>query len=62
MYQRSFYYSDDKYNKYWTITLNSKSHTVHYGRVGTKGQTQTKEFITETEAIKSYEKLVKEKF
>ena len=61
MNQRSFHYSDDKANKYWVITLNDNSHTVHYGRVGSGGQTQTKEFTTETEALKSYEKLIREK-
>ncbi len=61
MNHRSFHYSDDKSNKYWKITLNGNSHTVNYGRVGTTGQTQTKEFTNETEALKSYEKLVTEK-
>jgi len=61
MNQRSFHYSDDKFNKYWTITIKDNSLTVHYGRVGTIGQTQTKEFTTETEALKSYEKLVRER-
>jgi predicted DNA-binding WGR domain protein len=61
MNQRSLHYCDGKSDKFWTITLDGKSHTVHYGRVGTVGQTQTKEFSTEAEALKSYEKLVNEK-
>src|SRR5439155_409904 len=40
---------------------DGKDHTVQFGRVGTAGQTQTKEFATEAEAQKAYEKLVAEK-
>ena len=61
MNQRSLHYCDGKSDKFWTITLDGKSQTVHYGRVGTVGQTQTKEFSTEAEALKSYKKLVNEK-
>jgi predicted DNA-binding WGR domain protein len=61
MNQRSLHYCDGKSDKFWTIILDGKSHTVHYGRVGTVGQTQTKEFSSEAEALKSYEKLVNQK-
>jgi predicted DNA-binding WGR domain protein len=58
---KKLHYSDGKSDKFWTITIEGNSHTVHYGRVGTNGQTQTKEFSTDAEALKSYEKLVQQK-
>jgi predicted DNA-binding WGR domain protein len=61
MEQRSLQYTDGKSNKFWIITLKGLAHTVQYGRSGTTGQTQTKEFATENEARKSFEKLVAEK-
>ena len=61
MTTREFHFKDDTSDKFWRITLDGKSHTVHFGRRGTKGQEQTKEFGSEEEARKSYEKLVAEK-
>ncbi|WP_086936220.1 WGR domain-containing protein [Chamaesiphon minutus] len=58
---RSLRYTDDKSDKFWSILLSGCSHTVEYGRYGTDGQDQTKEFPTEAAARKSYEKLVAEK-
>jgi predicted DNA-binding WGR domain protein len=61
MNQRSLRYTDGKSDKFWEIQLVDTSHTVRYGRHGTAGQTQTKDFSTGAEALKSYEKLVAEK-
>jgi len=61
MSRREFEFSDDKSNKFWTIELDGKSFTVHYGRIGTNGQTQTKEFASPEAAKKEYDKLVAEK-
>jgi predicted DNA-binding WGR domain protein len=61
MERRSLQYTDAKSDKFWTITLEGKSHTVQYGRVGTTGQSQTKEFGSEAEAQKSFQKLLQEK-
>jgi predicted DNA-binding WGR domain protein len=61
MNQRSLRYTDGKSDKFWEIRLVDTSHTVRYGRHGTAGQIQTKDFATEAEALKSYEKLVAEK-
>jgi predicted DNA-binding WGR domain protein len=47
--------------KFWAIELDGTTHTVQFGRIGTAGQTQTKEFKTPEEAQKAYEKLVHEK-
>ncbi|NJL20355.1 MAG: DUF4132 domain-containing protein [Leptolyngbyaceae cyanobacterium SM1_3_5] len=58
---RSFHYGDSKSDKFWMITLENNQHTVQYGRTGTQGQQQTKEFPTVEKARQSYEKLIREK-
>ncbi len=59
--KRSLTFQDGSSNKFWTIELNDDSHTVHFGRVGTQGQAQTKSFGSAAEAKKSFDKLVAEK-
>lgn len=54
-------YNDEKASKFWTITLQDNSHTVTYGKIGTKGQSKTKTFDTPEKAQKDLEKLVKAK-
>ncbi len=53
--------SEGKSNKFWEIELAGNSHTVNYGRIGTNGQTQIKEFANDAEAKKSHDKLISEK-
>src|SRR3954464_13462340 len=43
-------------NKFWAIEGDGTNHTVQYGRMGTAGQTQTKQFGTPEEAQRVYEK------
>src|SRR5207253_2108348 len=50
-----------KSHKFWNIELQGTSFTVTYGRIGAKGQTQTKTFPTEEKARQEHDKLVKEK-
>lgn len=59
--KRRFEFVDGKSNKYWEIQLHRTSFTVSWGRIGTAGQTQTKDFPTEGKAQHEYEKLVEEK-
>jgi len=54
-------FSDGKSNKFWQIELSGNSFTTTYGRIGTDGQSTTKEWKSEEEASKQYEKLVAEK-
>ncbi len=54
-------FSDGSSNKFWMIELDGSSHTVTYGRIGTDGQTQTKDFADDASARKSYDKLLAEK-
>jgi uncharacterized protein (TIGR02996 family) len=58
---REFKYSDDKSYKFWKIELNGSAYTVRFGRIGTKGQTKTKEFPSATAAQQAYDKIIAEK-
>jgi predicted DNA-binding WGR domain protein len=61
MSRREITFSEGTSNKFWAIELDDKSHTVNFGRIGTSGQTQTKEFASEDAARNSYDKLIAEK-
>lgn len=56
-----FEFSDGKSNKFWEIQLQGAAHTVNFGRIGTSGQSKTKEFANEDKARASAEKLIAEK-
>jgi uncharacterized protein (TIGR02996 family) len=58
---RSFEFTDDKSNKFWNIELEGSKFIVTFGRIGTSGQTQTKEFKTVPLAKAAHDKLVAEK-
>jgi uncharacterized protein (TIGR02996 family) len=58
---RTFTFREGSSDKFWNIELKGKSFTVHFGRQGTKGQTQTKEFTDEARAQKEHDKLIKQK-
>ncbi|MFO0953039.1 MAG: WGR domain-containing protein [Isosphaeraceae bacterium] len=61
MSRREFHLVEGKSSKFWAIELDGSSHTVHFGRIGTAGQTSRKEFGNEAAARTSYDKLVAEK-
>lgn len=52
---------DETSNKFWEIEVTGSSFTVHFGRIGAAGQTQTKEFVSEEEAESEADKMIKEK-
>jgi uncharacterized protein (TIGR02996 family) len=58
---RTFVYTDAKSNKFWNIDLQGSSFIVTFGKVGSKGQTQTKDFPDGQKARKAHDKLVAEK-
>lgn len=58
---RSLVFSEGTSNKFWKIELDGASHTVTFGRVGTAGQRQVKDFNDDAAARKSFDKLVAEK-
>src|SRR5579883_2012271 len=59
--KRYFTQTDDKSDKFWEIQLSGCSFTVRFGRRGTNGQVQTKEFATDAAARLAYDKLIAEK-
>lgn len=48
-------------SKFWEVDTKDHQLTVRYGRIGTNGQTQTKEFSNNAAATKERDKLIKEK-
>ncbi|MVT08407.1 WGR domain-containing protein [Chitinophaga tropicalis] len=56
-----FIYQDGKSHKFWDIEIAGSQFTVYYGKAGTQGQIQTKEFTSEEECRKAAEKLIAEK-
>lgn len=61
METREFHFSEGTSNKFWRISLDGTSFTVHFGRLGTTGQAQVKEFASEAAARQAAEKLIAEK-
>ena len=49
-------YTDDKSNKFWRGRTEGSTMYVNFGRVGTNGQTQVKEFGSDAEADAQLEK------
>ena len=58
---RRFEFFEGKSNKFWEVSVSGKEMTVHFGRIGTDGQTKTKEFADETAAQREADKLIAEK-
>ncbi len=48
-------------NKFWDIQVHGAAYTVRYGRVGTNGQTRTKQFASPAEATSAAEKITAKK-
>ena len=59
--KKYFTYKDDKSDKFWSVEVNGTSITVVYGKTGTAGVTNTKDFSDEADAIKEMQKLINEK-
>jgi predicted DNA-binding WGR domain protein len=59
--KRFFEFKDDKSAKFWEVATDGTSVTVRYGKIGTNGQSQTKEFADTDAASKHVAKLVAEK-
>jgi len=58
---RRLEFNDGKSSKFWEIEVADAQFTVRYGKIGTSGQTQTKEFVDAAAAAKAAEKLIAEK-
>lgn len=59
--KRVFVFQDFKSQKFWSIDVVGTDVTVNYGKLGTDGQTQVKNFATTEEAEKAANKLIAEK-
>ena len=58
---RYFEFTDAKSSKFWEITFEGDGFSVRFGKIGTAGQSQSKEFDDSSQARKEYDKLVAEK-
>ena len=58
---RRFELVEGKSSKFWEVETDGKTLTVRFGRIGTNGQTQTKEFADAAAAEKERDRLIKEK-
>ncbi|WP_447889054.1 DUF4132 domain-containing protein [Serratia fonticola] len=58
---RHFEFKDDKSNKFWQIEQSDSDLNLRWGKIGTQGQNQTKNFDNEAKAMATMAKLVKEK-
>ncbi len=58
---RYFEYCDDRSNKFWEISLAGSQYTVRFGRIGTKGQSQSKIFSNAESAEREASRLIREK-
>jgi predicted DNA-binding WGR domain protein len=61
MSRRTFQFSEGSSHKFWTIEVDGPRFTVQFGRIGTTGQTQTKEFASDALARQAADKLIAEK-
>jgi predicted DNA-binding WGR domain protein len=58
---RRFEFNDGKSSKFWEVEVAGAQFTVRYGKIGTAGQAQTKEFANGAAATKAADKLIAEK-
>ncbi len=58
---RRFEFQDGSSSKFWAIDLDGCSVTTTWGRIGTSGQSKSKDFDSESKAKKEYDKLIVEK-
>jgi predicted DNA-binding WGR domain protein len=61
MARREFQLIEGTAKKFWAVEVDGTTQKVHYGRIGTTGQANVKEFATEAEAKTATDKLVAEK-
>lgn len=61
MAKRAFSFADDKSNKFWWIEYEGTDFVVNFGKTGTNGRFQIKEFDSEDECLKEAEKMIAQK-
>jgi predicted DNA-binding WGR domain protein len=60
-WSRHLEYTEGGSKKFWRISVNGPAFVVHFGRIGTAGQSQQKQFSTESEAIAAATQLAQSK-
>lgn len=58
---RRFVYEDEKSHKFWTVEVDDRVVTVHFGRIGTRGQVQVTEYGSPTAARTAADTLIYQK-
>lgn len=61
MSRREFHCTEDGASKFWAVEVSGTRCSVQFGRLGTSGQTQVKEYPSEQAAKSAAEKLIAEK-
>ena len=56
--KRRFEFVQGGSNKFWQLTVQGTEVSVAYGRIGTTGQTNNKQFATTADALKHADKLI----
>lgn len=59
--KRRFEFQEGSSNKFWEVELNGNSVKTTWGRIGTDGQSKSKDFADASKAQAEYDKLIKEK-
>jgi predicted DNA-binding WGR domain protein len=59
--KRRFEFSEGKSNKFWEIEISGDSLTTTWGRIGTNGQSKTKQYASTQKAEQEYAKLIEDK-
>ena len=59
--KRRFEFQEGSSNKFWEVELSGNSVITKWGRIGTDGQSKTKDFADAAKAKAEYNKLIKEK-
>lgn len=54
-------FRDAQSSKFWEVSVKGSSFVVRYGKIGTEGQTKTKDFSTKVDATEAAEKLASSK-
>lgn len=58
---RRFEFSEGSSNKFWQVNQKGASLEIQWGKIGTNGQSQTKDFATDGQAKSEADKLIAEK-
>jgi predicted DNA-binding WGR domain protein len=58
---REFTFGEGKSRKFWNIERSENAVSVHFGRIGTSGRRQTREFASPDKADAAHQRMIAEK-